>query len=143
MPALTKYYDFVNQLSVGSHNLQTAVYRLALTNTAPSLTDINWNTTTYPAPAAVAGYTSGGNTPAVTSASTVNGLFKLILANTIFSASGGQIGPFRYAILYNSSTTGTLNRVIGWYDYGSSFSLNDQETYTFNFDATNGVFTMA
>ena len=143
MPALTKYYDFVNQLTVGSHNLQTAVYKLALTNTPPSLTDINWNTTTYPAPAAVVGYTAGGNIPTVTSASTVSGLFKLILANTVFSASGGAIGPFRYAILYNSSTTGTANRVIGWYDYGAAITLNDQETLTFVFDATNGVFTMA
>ena len=143
MPALTKYYDFVNQLSVGSHNLQTAVYKLALTNTAPVLTDTAWNTTVYPAPAAVLGYTAGGNTPTITSASSVNGLFKLTLVNTIFSASGGTIGPFRYAVLYNSSTTGVLNRVIGWYDYGASITLNDQETLTFSFDPTNGVFTMA
>ena len=46
----------------------------------------------------------------------------------------------RYAIIYNSSAT---NKVVGYYDYGSSITLADTETLTVDFDPTNGVLTLA
>ena len=58
----------------------------------------------------------------------------------MFTASGGSIGPFRYVILYNSSAT---NKVVGYYDNGASITLADTDTFTTDFDATNGVFTIA
>jgi hypothetical protein len=109
--AFVKYHTFVDEVSKAGHNLQTAVFKCALTNTAPTpLTDTTWNTTTY--------------------------VFKLVLADSVFTASGGSIGPFRYAILYNSSAT---NKVVGYYDYGSSITLADTETLTVDFDGVNGV----
>lgn len=141
MASFTKYNTFIDELSKGGHNLQTAVFKAALTNTAPTAaTDTVWNTTVAPAPAAANGYTAGGNTLTTSSASTSSGTFKLVLADSTFTASGGQIGPFRYVILYNSSAT---NKVVGYYDYGSSVTLNDTETFTVDFDGTNGVFTLA
>jgi len=41
--------------------------------------------------------------------------------------------------LYNSSAT---NKVVGSYDYGSSITLADTETFTIDFDAANGVLTL-
>jgi hypothetical protein len=140
MAAFTKYNAFVDEMSKGGHNLTTAVYKIALTNTAPTpLTDTVWSTGVYPAPAAANGYTAGGNTPTVSSAATAAYVFKLVLADTVFTATAGGIGPFRYAILYNSSAT---NKVVGYYDYGSSITLNDTETFTVDFDPTNGAVQM-
>lgn len=141
MATFTKYHTFTDELSKGGHNLQTAVFKVALTNTAPTeATDTVWNTTVAPAPAAANGYTAGGNTITTSSASTTSGTFKLVLADSVFTATSGGIGPVRYAIIYNSSAT---NKVFGYYDYGSSITLADTETLTVDFDATNGVMTLA
>lgn len=135
-----KYNTFIDEQSKAGHNLQTAVYKLALTNTAPNAaTDTIWSTGVYPPPAAANGYTAGGNTPTVTSAVTTAGVFRLILVDTVFTAAGGALGPFRYAILYDSSAS---NKVVGSYDYGSSITLNDTETFTTDFDNVNGIFTL-
>jgi hypothetical protein len=127
-------------VSKGGHNLQTAVFKAALTNTAPTpASDTVWNTTVAPPPAAGSGYTAGGNTLTTSSAATSSGVFKLVLADSVFTAAGGTIGPFRYVVLYNSSAS---NKVVGSYDYGSSITLNDTETFTVDFDGTNGVLTL-
>lgn len=140
MAAFVKYNTFVDELAKGGHNLTTAVYKVALTNTAPTAaTDTVWNTTVAPAPAAANGYTAGGNTPTVTSAATTAGVFKLVLADTVFTAAGGSLGPVRYAIIYNSSAS---NKLVGYYDYGSSQTMADTEPFTVDFDGTNGVFTI-
>ncbi len=141
MASFTKYNTFADEVSKGGHNLQTAVFKLALTNTAPTpATDTVWNTTVAPAPAAGNGYTAGGNTLTTSSATTTAGTFKLVLADSVFTATAGGIGPVRYAIIYNSSAS---NKVVGYYDYGSSITLASTETLTFDADATNGVLTIA
>lgn len=141
MASFTKYNTFIDELSKGGHNLQTAVFKVALTNTAPTAaSDTVWNTTVAPAPAAANGYTAGGNTLTTSSASTTTGTFKLVLADSVFTASGGNLGPVRYAIIYNSSAS---NKVVGYYDYGSSITLADTETLTVDFDASAGVLTLA
>jgi hypothetical protein len=141
MASYVKYHTFADELSKAGHNLQTAVFKVALTNTAPTVaTDTVWNTTVAPAPAAANGYTAGGNTITTSSAATTTGTFKLVLADTVFTATAGGIGPFRYAILYNSSAS---NKSVGYWDYGSSITLADTETFTVDFDATNGVLQLA
>jgi hypothetical protein len=140
MAAFTKYNLFIDEIAKGGHNLATAVFKGALTNTAPTVaSDTVWNTTVAPAPAAANNYTAGGNTLTTTSGTTTGGVFKLILVDTVFTATAGGIGPFRYFIIYNSSAT---NKVVGYYDYGSSITLADTETFTVDFDAANGVLTL-
>jgi hypothetical protein len=141
MATFNKYYCFVENLAEKVHNLQSDTLKVALTNTAPTASsDTVWNTTVAPAPAAANGYTAGGNTITTTSSAQTTGTYKLVLADSVFTASGGSIGPFRYVILYNSTAS---NAVIGYYDYGSSITLADTETFTVDFDATNGVLTLA
>ena len=141
MATFNKYYCFVENLAEKVHNLGSDTLKVALTNTAPTVaSDTVWNTTVAPAPAAANGYTAGGNTITTTSSAQTSGTYKLVLADSVFTASGGSIGPFRYVILYNSTAS---NAVIGYYDYGSSITLADTETFTVDFDATNGVLTLA
>lgn len=141
MASFTKYHAFADEISKGGHNLQTAVFKVALTNTAPTVaSDTAWSTGTYPAPAAANGYTAGGNTLTTSSAATSSGTFKLVLADSVFTATAGGIGPVRYAIIYNSSAS---NKVVGYYDYGSSITLADTETLTVDFSAASGILTIA
>lgn len=141
MVALAKYNALIDEVSKGGHNLQTAVLKAALTNTAPNqATDTTWSAGTYPPPSAANGYTAGGNTLTTSSASTSGGTFKLVLADTIYSATTGGIGPFRYVVIYNSSAS---NKVIGFYDYASSISLAVGDTFTIDFDNVNGALTIA
>ena len=141
MAAFNKYFIVHRRAVKAGHNLATCVYKLALTNTAPTqASDTVWNTTVAPAPAAANGYTAGGNTLTTTSAITTAGVMKVILVDTVFTATAGGIGPFRYAILYNSSAT---NKLVGYYDYASSITLNSTDTFTVDFDAANGAFTVS
>jgi hypothetical protein len=144
MVAFNKYNFFIDEMSKGGHNLQgSPVLKIALTNTAPTpLTDTVWSTGVYPRPAAVNGYPTGttdGNTITISSAATATYIFKLVLADTVFTASGGTIGPFQYAILYNTTAS---NKVIGYYNYGTSITLQDTETFTVDFDPTTGAIQM-
>ena len=142
MPALVKYECFVENLAEKQHNLGADTLKAALTNTAPTAaSDTVWNSaTTAPPPAAANGYTTGGNTLSVTSSAQTSGTYKLVITDSVFTASGGSIGPFRYVIIYNSTAS---NAVIGYYDYGSSITLATGETFTIDFDGAAGVLTIA
>ena len=137
---IVKYNLFIDELSKAGHNLATAVFKAALTNTAPNLaSDTVWNTTVAPAPAAANGYPAGGNTLTTSSATTTAGVFKLVLADTVFTATAGGIGPFRYVIIYNSSAT---NKVVASIDNGASVTLADTDTFTVDLDQVNGTLTV-
>lgn len=138
MVAFSRYNQFVDDVAAGAAgNLKTAVVKAALTNTAPTpLTDTIWSTGVYPPPTNANGYTAGGYTMTNSSGNAASYLWKMILADAVVTAGAGGIGPFQYVILYNSSNG---NKLIGYYNYGSSISLADTETFTIDADPTNGV----
>lgn len=139
MATFNKFNSFVEAVAEKVHNLGSDVLKVMLTNTAPVATNTQKSNLTEIS--AGNGYTAGGNTPTITSSAQTSGTYKLVLADTVFTASGGSIGPFRYAVLYNS--TATNSELIGWYDYGSAVTLATTETFTVDFDGTNGVLTIA
>jgi len=53
------------------------------------------------------GYTTGGATVTTSSSAQTSGVYKLVLADVVFTASGAM-GPFRYAILYNDTAAGDV-----------------------------------
>lgn len=138
MAAFNKYNDFVDQLGRGVHNFGSHTLKLAFTNTAPNasthtvLADISQLSTG-------GGYTGGaggGLTLDSVSWSESSGTGTLSAADEVFTASGGSVGPFRYVVLYNDSTTSPADALIGWWDYGSSITLADGESFTTDFGAS-------
>jgi hypothetical protein len=144
MATFNKFNDFSEQFARGVHDFDAHTFKVALTNTLPSATDVSWLPgTTAPAPAAANGYPAGGQATTIT-LSEAAGVTTVQGTQVVFTAAGGQIGPFRYAILYNDSATSPADAVIGWWDYASSITLNDTETFTGKFNnATPGtIFTL-
>ncbi len=139
MAAFNKFNDFVQQLASKTHNLGSDALKVCLTNTAPTSSNTILSNITQIS--AGNGYTTGGNAVASLALANTAGTSKLTGSNVVFTASGGAVGPFRYAVLYNS-TTGSGN-LIGWFDYGSAVTLNDTETLTVAWDGTNGIMTIA
>ena len=140
MASYNKFNQFTDDVLVGAHQFGTHTYKVALSNTAPSASNAVFADITEIS--AGNGYSAGG-TASTQTLTTSSGTAKDTAADVTFTASGGTIGPFRYAIVYNASQTTPLKPLVMWADYGSSITLNSGDTFTVDFDGTNGLFTMA
>ena len=139
MASFVKVNSFVEALAEKVHNLGSDQLKIALTNTDPTATATNYASLTSP----LATTNLSGATPfnvTTSSSSQTSGTYKLVCADLVLTATGA-VGPFRYVVLYND--TATSDELIGYYDYGSSISLANTETFTIDFDAANGVLTSA
>lgn len=137
MATYNKFNATVNDLASKVHNFGSDNLKIMLTNTAPVATNaVKADITEI---SAGNGYTAGGTQATLVSSSQTSGLYTLKLNNVVFTATGA-IGPFRYAVLYNS--TAASGNLIGYWDYGSSVTLQNGDTLTVSFDATNGVLTI-
>jgi hypothetical protein len=137
MATLNKFNPFVEALAEKVHNLGSDTLKVMLSNTAPSANNsVKADITEI---AAGNGYTAGGSVASATSSSQTGGVYKLVLADVVFTATGA-VGPFRYVVLYNDTTAS--KDLIAWSDYGSSITLANGETFTVDFSATNGVLTI-
>jgi len=141
MASFNKFNAFVEHLAEKVHNLGSDTLKVALTNTAPSSANSTFSDITEISSGN--GYTAGGTAATISSSAQTSGTYKLVLADVVFTASGGSIGPFRYAVLYNDTPTSPADPLIGYWDYGSSVTLADTESFTVDFDASNGVMTLA
>lgn len=139
MASFNKFNQFVEDLAKGVHNFTsdaTCTVTVALTNAAPVaansvLADITEISYTNLSSRVVTGVTAEQTSGTVTFAAT----------DLVLTASGA-VGPFRYVVLYNDDPTSPANPLIGWYDYGSSISLANGETFTIDF-STNAFATLA
>lgn len=138
MSVFNKFDSFVEAVAEKVHNLGSDVLKVALSNSAPVAGNtVLANITQI---AAGNGYVAGGNQAVQTSSLQTAGIYKLILVDTLFTAAGGSIAAFRYAILYND--TATNDELIGWYDYGTALTITDGNSFLVDFDGTNGVLTI-
>jgi hypothetical protein len=134
MATFNRFEVFSENLAEKVHNLDTDTLKVYLSNTAP-------NVATHTVKADIAeiaggnGYTAGGHdTQNATSRS--GAVTSVTGVDITITATGGSVGPFRYAILYNDTPTSPADPLIGYWDYGSSITLNDTEPFLVDFGAS-------
>lgn len=134
MATFSKFNAFVEDLGKGVHTFSSNTLKVLLTNTAPTAS--NSVKADLAEITAGNGYTAGGATTTVTSWSQSSGTAKLVCGDVTWTATG-TVGPFRYAVLYNDSSAN--KSLIGFFDRGSALTLANGDTFTVDFDGTNGV----
>lgn len=135
--AYNKFNIFVKDLGLKIHDFSSDTLKIMLTNSAPSATNtVIANITEI---SAGNGYPAGGLTVANVTWNQASGTASLAGDDVVLTASGGSVGPYRYAVLYNS--TAASGNLIGWYDYGSANTTLSSNTFTIDFSVT--IFTLA
>jgi hypothetical protein len=130
----------VQNIGRAVHQLNTDTLNICLTNSSPTSTNALFSDLTEIS--AGNGYTAGGTAVGSTAYSQTSGTATLTGNNVVFTATGGSIGPLRYAVIYDTTPTSPLKPLIGWWDYGSSITLNTGETLTISL-TSNQILTIA
>lgn len=138
MATFNKFNSFVEALAEKVHNLGSDQLVVALTAAANAPVASN----TVLANLTQISYTNCSSRNITTSTSSqTSGTYRLILTDLVLTASGGSIAAFRYVVIYND--TASNDELIGWYDYGSDQTVASGETFTIDFDGTNGLLSLA
>jgi hypothetical protein len=139
MAAFNKFNQFVEDLAKGVHNLDTDMLKFMLTNVAPTAANsVKADITEI---AAGNGYSAGGVALIGQDAEQTGGTLALSGTDPVITAAGGSIGPFRYAVFYNDTPSSPADPLIGWWDYGSSITLNAPDSLTI--DIPTNILTIA
>lgn len=136
MASYNKFEQFVEDLGMGVHQLHAAGHtlRVYLTNNTPDA-----------GADAVKGDLAGiteqnGYAPAdiQNDFSQTGGTGTLVGTDVVLTGTTADpaFGPFRYVVLYNDTPTSPADPLIAWWDYGSSISINNGETFTIDFGAS-------
>lgn len=134
MAIFNKINSFVEFLAEKAIDL-SANLKVALTNTAHTST---WDEV---ADLTEISYTNcSARTLTVSASSQTSGTYKLVITDLVLTASG-TVGPFRYVYIFDDAST--TDKLICYFDYGSSITLNNGDTFTLDFDATNGLLQIA
>lgn len=131
MATFNKFNDFVEQLALGLHDLNTDEIRVYLSNTLPVATN-----TVFGTPAEITagnGYTARGADTQNAMTENPAGTAEVTAVDVVWTASGGTIGPFQYVVAFNE--TNASDGLVGWYDHGSAVTLNSGESFTVDFGA--------
>lgn len=135
MASYVKINSFIENLAEKKIDLSGAELTVALTNTAH---EDAWDEL---ADLTQVEYTNcSSRVLTVSSSSQTGGTYKLVLADLTLTATG-DVGPFRYIYIYDDGSTG--DKLIAYYDYGSSITLHNGETFKIDFSADDGALTLA
>jgi hypothetical protein len=151
--AFNKFYPFVANIGLGKFDLNTDTINLALFTaaTAPTTADGTYasnsgytlNSSGSTEVATGGGYTANGQTLASTAYSQTSGTATLSCTGsaTTWTASGSGFS-LRYVVCYDiTAGTAGARPLIGWWDYGSTVTLNAGDT--FSVTLSSGVLTIA
>lgn len=135
MASFVKIDSFVENLAEKFIDLGGTGLTVALTNTAHTAA---WDEL---ADLTQVSYTNlSARVITVASSAQTSGTYKLVLTDLVLTASG-SVGPFRYIYIYDDASTN--DKLICYYDYGSSITMSSGETFTIDFDGSAGVLTLA
>ena len=135
MAAYVKYEVFVEDMWNKIHDLfgTTDTLNIALSNTAP-------NVATHAVRADITELATGNgytqDTHDTANNSTRSGSTVTMTGTDVVITASGAVGPFRYAIMYNTTPAAPADPLIAYWDYGSSPSLASGETFTVDFGAS-------
>lgn len=135
MAAYNKHQQFAEDMPEKVHNLGADALTIALTTNAnaPIATNSILGNLTQIA------YTNlSSRVLSISTSAQTTGTYKLVLADLVLTASGA-VATFRWADMYNDTPTSPADPLISYWDYGSDVTLANLETFTLDFDATNGV----
>jgi len=135
MATFNKFNQFVEDKNHGKHDFSNDTIMVALTNTLPVAgNSILANITQV-------SYTNlSSRVLSLDSSGQAGGVYKVSFDDLTLSASGGSVGPFRYAVIYNDSQATPAKPLIGWYDRTASVTLGDGESILLDLDQVNGLF---
>jgi len=132
MATYNKFQPWVEYLVEGV-NCDSDQFVVALTDTLPVNTNATLSQITE------ISYTNLSSRNLTTTTKTqTGGTYTLDFSDLILTASG-SVGPFRYVVIYDDTVTG--DPLVAWFDYGSSITMNNGDTFTLTFNAS-GLFTM-
>jgi len=135
MATFNKINSFTERLAEKVFNLQSDTLVVALTNTPHNSAWTQLSDLTQ------ISYTSlSSRTLTVSSSTQTAGTYKLTIADLILTASG-TVPQFRYIYIYDD--TATNDDLIAYYDYGVGVTLVNLDTFTLDFDGSNGFLTIA
>lgn len=124
MATFNKFNAWAETMVEGA-NLGSDQFAIALTNAAPVATN------SVIADITQISYTNlSSRNLTTTSSSQTGGTYTLVLQDLVMTASG-SVGPFRYAVLFDDTLAG--DPLVGWWDYGSSITMANGETFTVDF----------
>lgn len=137
MATYNKFNSFVEAVAEKVHNLGSDTLTVALCAAANAPVASN----TVLANLTQIAYTNLSSRVITTASSAqTSGTYKLTLNDLVLTASG-NVETFRYVVIYND--TATNDELIAWFDYGSNVTLASGDTFTIDFDASNGLLQIA
>lgn len=143
MAAFVKFEKFTENLAKGVHgdiNAAGTVWKAYLSNTAP-------NAASHTVKADIAEITNqNGYAAPVDIQQTVSrsgGTTSVVAVDIVITSNTGNVGPFRYVIIYDDTPTSPADPLVGYYDRGAAITLDGTNGDTFTIDFGAALMTIA
>ncbi len=141
MATYNKFESFVGELGIGLMDLNASLFKvyLAATATAPNASADTIKSDIAEI-AAGSGYTAGGE-DVTNTYSEAGGTGTMGATDVTWNATGTMpaSGGFQFVVLYND--THASDGLVCWWDYGSSLTLSNGESFTVDF-GTDQILTI-